>query len=289
MTLIPDGPIRRLAYLGTPEVAIAPLEALLAAGFEIPVVISRPDTRRGRGSTQTASPVKQAAQEHGLDVADSLDALDRHELDLAVVVAFGQLIPASRLARLPFVNLHFSLLPRWRGAAPVERAILAGDQVTGVCLMALEAELDTGPLYSCRELPIGEHENAHDLRGRLADVGADLLVAALRQGLAEPVPQSGEPTYAAKITSADRQMDWQQGAELLERQVRVGGAFTFWKGRRLKVHDAHVVTGDGPGVRVPTGDGVLQLLTVQPEGKAAMAAEQWAHGAHWAPGERFGS
>jgi methionyl-tRNA formyltransferase len=288
VTLPVAGPVQRVAYLGTPEAAVPPLRALVAAGFDVPVVISRRDARRGRGSALTPSPVKAAALALGLPVADDLSALTDLDVDLAVVVAYGQLIPETTLDTLPFVNLHFSLLPRWRGAAPVERAILAGDPTTGVCLMALEPVLDTGPVYRRYETPIDPHETADALRNRLVVAGVDLLLSALRDGLGSPEPQQGEATYAAKIGSDERELNWAEPAEALERRVRVGGAFTFWNGRRLKVHAARTVAAGADGVVVPTVDGQLQLLELQPEGKPRMTATDWARGARWSPDERFG-
>ena len=158
MSAAPPGAIRRIVYLGTPGLAVPPLRALVDAGYEIPLVVSRADARRGRGAQRLPSPVKAAALELGLPVTDRLVDLDEVEADLAVVVAYGHLIPAAMLDRLAFVNLHFSLLPRWRGAAPVERAILAGDTTTGVCLMDLDIELDTGAVYCRTETPIGDDE-----------------------------------------------------------------------------------------------------------------------------------
>src|SRR5947209_17249032 len=193
----------KLAFLGTPEVAVPPLRALVADGHDVRLVVTRADKRRGRGGHLMPSPVKAAAQELGLPVTDKVDDVIDAGAELGVVVAFGRLIKPHVLAQLPMVNIHFSLLPRWRGAAPLERAILAGDTETGVCLMALEQGLDTGPVYDCTRLTIGDGETAEELRARLVAAGTDLLVRTLRTGLGVPVPQAGEPTHAKKLDVED--------------------------------------------------------------------------------------
>src|SRR6266550_4404074 len=199
----------RLVFLGSPPEAQGALRALHDAGHEIPLVVTQPDRKRGRGGDLVPSPVKRTATELGLTVVtperckEALDDIAGSGAELGVVVAFGQLIPPSVLAALPsgYVNVHFSLLPRWRGAAPVERAMLAGDEETGVCLMQLEAGLDTGPVYVCESLTIGPGETAEELRARLVDAGTRLLTERLHNGfesLGTPAPQVGESTYAAK-------------------------------------------------------------------------------------------
>ncbi|MEL7157438.1 MAG: methionyl-tRNA formyltransferase, partial [Actinomycetota bacterium] len=198
---------RRLVYLGTPDMAVPPLQALHEAGFDIALVVTRIDKRRGRGSGTSPSPVKAAALELGLPVSHDLDEATSVGADLGVVVAYGRLIPVAVLARLAMVNIHFSLLPRWRGAAPVERALLAGDEITGVCLMEVAEGLDTGAVYARRELTIGDDDLA-TLQARLVDVGAELLVEELGRGLAPPTPQQGEPTHAAKLTTDDLRLDF---------------------------------------------------------------------------------
>ncbi|HEY7628056.1 MAG TPA: methionyl-tRNA formyltransferase, partial [Ilumatobacteraceae bacterium] len=239
-----SAPPRRLAYLGTPAIAVGPLRALVAAGFEIGVVVTRPDKRRGRGSTLLPSPVKAAAMELGLPVTHRVDDVLDAGADLGVVVAFGQLIKAHVLDAVPMVNVHFSLLPRWRGAAPVERAILAGDTETGVCLMKLEAGLDTGPVYRCAVVPIGPRTTAAELRAELGTVGTSMLIDELRAGLGEPTAQIGEPTYAAKIQPDELQIDWTQAPIEIDRLIRVGGAWSLLNGRRLKILGAEVVDAD---------------------------------------------
>jgi methionyl-tRNA formyltransferase len=271
----------KLVYLGTPEMAVPPLRALVEAGHEVVLVVTRVDKRRGRGSGVSPSPVKAAALELGLAVShavdDALVAVAEDGAELGVVVAFGQIIKPHVLDVLPMVNLHFSLLPRWRGAAPVERALLAGDDVTGVCVMALEEGLDTGGVYASRTVPIGAETTAAQLREELVDVGSALLVDTLAMPLGEPEPQVGEVTYAAKFTAADFEIDWDLPDEEIHRLVRVGGAWTTFRGKRLKILAAHL------------DDGTLTPITVQPEGKAPMSFESWRNGARPTADELFGT
>ncbi len=256
----------RLAYLGTPEVGVHPLRALVASGHDLRLVVSRADKRRGRGSALLPTPVKAAALELGLPVTQRVEDVIDADVELGVVVAFGRLIKKPVLDAVPMINMHFSLLPRWRGAAPVERAILAGDRTTGVSIMKLDEGLDTGP-----------HETAAELRARLTDVGTALLVELLRDGLPAPRQQRGEATYAEKLSPEELHLDWSRPPEELERVVRVGGAWTTFRGKRLKVHRARV------------SEGVLDLLVVQPDGKGRIPASDWARGARWQPGEALGS
>jgi methionyl-tRNA formyltransferase len=269
---------RRLVFLGTPEPSVVPLRALVEAGHDVGLVVSQPDRRRGRGGRTSPSPVKQAALDLGLAVTDTVDDALTVGADLGVVVAFGRLIKPHVLAELPMVNIHFSLLPRWRGAAPVERAILAGDERTGVDLMVVEEGLDTGGIYDRAELPIGPDDTAAELRERLARLGAELLVANLARGLGEPVPQQGEPTYAHKLDVADLEIDWSAPAEMIHRLVRVGGAWTSHHGHRLKVWRTSLGRGGRDAVEVPAGDGAIWLVEVQPEGRRRMPAAAWANG-----------
>jgi methionyl-tRNA formyltransferase len=284
--------------------AVGVLDALIDAGHDICLVVSTPDTRRGRGSTLSPSPVRKRALELGLATSDEVADAANCGAELGVVVAYGKLVPAEVLAAVPMVNLHFSLLPRWRGAAPVERAILAGDKETGVCVMALDEGLDTGPLYACSAVQIGEEERADELTDRLAAIGTGLLVdllAAAPASLAHPHPQVGEPTYAAKIEPEDRRLDWRLCAARLARVVRVGRAFTTWRGRRLLVHRARVAAfavvpspEEPPGTlradgRVVTGEGLLELVEVQAEGRSVQPIAAFLAGARIGPGERLGT
>lgn len=290
---LPSGPVRRVVFLGTPTMAVAPLRALVASGVDVAHVITRADKRRGRGSELSPSPVKQAALELGLSVSHSVDDVLEVPCELGVVVAYGALVKPHVLARVPMVNLHFSLLPRWRGAAPVERALLSGDHETGVCLMRVDVGLDTGGILDRRVMPIDELTTAADIRHRLVSDGTEMLLEALRDGLPPEVAQSGEAVYAEKISSDDLRIRWTTPSEQVSRQVRVGGAWTTWNDKRIKVLQASVVdakqwTSEGePGtcrvidgrVVVSTSNGAVELVDIQPEGKAAMSASAWANGA----------
>ncbi len=295
----------RLAFLGSPAVSAGCLRALQAAGHDIRLVVTEADKRRSRGGAPVPTPVKAAALDLGLPTSDRLADLLEVDAELGVVVAFGRLIRPPVLGSLPLVNLHFSLLPRWRGAAPVEWALLAGDEKTGVCLMEVEAGLDTGGVYALREIPIGEDERAEELTERLGSLGASLLVDRLAKGvggLGDPVPQSelgGEVTYAPKLTSEDLRLDFSRPAALLARVVRVGRAWTTFSGARLLVHEARAEPGgvagepgsfveDGGALKVATGEGLLLLGEVQQEGRRRQGFEEWARGARLRAGERLG-
>ena len=299
-----SGPVS-VVYFGTPDVAVPPLQALRRAGHDVALVVTRPPKRRGRRQAPAPSPVAAAAADLGLAVTSDLSDALHAEADLAVVVAYGEHIPDEILERRRTVNLHFSLLPRWRGAAPVERAILAGDTETGVCLMDVASEIDAGAVYRRRSVAIRPDESAGELRARLCEMGVGLLLDALSEGFGDPVPQSGEMTWADKISPSELRIDWTAPAEHVLRLVRVGGAWTTFRGRRLKVLKARLAAGagqpdaagtilrlalssDGPAVRVATGRGLVELLTVQSEGRAAAPARDWVNGARISGGERFG-
>jgi methionyl-tRNA formyltransferase len=284
---------KRLAYLGTPDVAVEPLRALVRAGFEIDIVISGSDKRRGRGGELSPSPVKAAALELGLSVSDQLEDVLTAGVDLAVVVAYGRIIPASTLEVVPMINIHFSLLPKWRGAAPVERALLAGDAETGVCLMDIGIELDTGDVYARAITPIAADDTLATLRARLISIGSELLVETLSADLPTPVPQFGEISYAKKIAVAELEIDWTLPASTIERFVRLGGAWTTFRGTRLKVHEVALgaaIGGPGTidGLNVGCGEGALELVVVQPEGKARQDAAAWRNGARPSSDDRLG-
>lgn len=290
----PGAAPRRIAYLGTPEVAVPTLRAIHDAGIEISVVITRPDARRGRGGSLSPSPVKAAAVEMGLHVVDDLDVLEEIDVDLAVVVAYGRIIPVRLLERIPMVNLHFSLLPRWRGAAPVERALLAGDARTGVCLMQVAEGLDTGDVYDVAEVDIGDEDTLTTLRSRLVGIGTDMVLRALTEGFGPPRPQVGEPVHAAKIEAGELELDWSLPSARLSRIVRLGGAWSTFRGRRLKVWRARIsqrgdlAPGAVDGTTVGTGDGALELLEVQAEGRGRVSAIDWHNGARPTSEDRFG-
>jgi methionyl-tRNA formyltransferase len=256
----------RIVYLGTPVDAVKPLRALVADGVDVALVVTQPDRRRTRGAGAEASPVKQAALDLGLPVVtpekarEVVDDVRASAADLGVVVAFGQLLPVSLLEALPhgFVNIHFSVLPRWRGAAPVERAILAGDLETGVDLMRIEAGLDTGPVFARTRVPIGANETAGELHLRLVDAGTELLRAHLPTlANAIPEPQQGEPTYAEKLGVDEFRLDPARPAVELARIVRAGnprpGAWLRAGGRRVKVWRAHEAPVTDPGGTDPGG------------------------------------
>jgi methionyl-tRNA formyltransferase len=241
--------------------------------------------------------VKAAALELGLpvttEVADALEV----GAELGVVVAFGRLIRRPVLERLPMINIHFSLLPRWRGAAPVERALLAGDERTGVCIMDVAEELDTGAVYASAEVPIDPDDTLTSLRTRLVAEGTSLLLACLADGLREPAPQTGEVSYAAKIDPAELHLDWTRPATELDRVIRLGGAWTTFRDKRLRVWVAHpvaraargeVAPGTLDGLLVQAGEGAVELVEVQPEGKARIDAAAWRNGARPDPGEHLG-
>ena len=289
--------VRRLVYFGTPELATAPLHALCEAGFEVPLVVTGPDRRRRRRAAAEPSAVSRAAAGLGIAVAHRPDeALAvAAEVDGAVVVAYGRLIGGDVLDALPAVNVHFSLLPRWRGAAPVERAILAGDATTGVSLMALEPTLDTGPLYAQTATPIEPAETAAGLCLRLVRMSCPLLVDLLAAGPSDPYPQSGEVTWAKPITPGDLHLDWELPAIELHRRVRLGRAWTTHRGERLLILRADLEAGhDAPpgrldGLTVGTGDGGLRLREVQAAGGGPLPAADWLRGARLRAGSRLGT
>jgi methionyl-tRNA formyltransferase len=280
----------RLAFLGTPEPAVPALRALVDAGHDVAMVITRPDRRRGRGKELSPSPVKAAAQELGLRVGHRLSDLEGLALERGVVVAYGALVPASVLDVVPMLNVHFSLLPRWRGAAPVERAILAGDEMTGVSVMSLEVTLDTGPVHLERSVSVGE-KHAGELLRELAQVGASAVVEVLADPelLNRPRVQQGEATYAEKLTKETFHLLPTMNQDELLRTIRLEHAFLFVNGRRLLVARAH--RGDAndaiPGsLRVTDGNvslagslGTIVLDDVQPEGSRVMSALAWWDGA----------
>lgn len=274
----------KLVYLGTPEMAVPPLEALHSAGHEIVLVVTRVDKKRGRGGALSPSPVKATALELGLTIShdpdDVLAAVERDGAELGVVVAYGRLIKPHILDAIPMVNAHFSLLPRWRGAAPVERALLAGDTETGVCVMRLEEGLDTGGVYAQVATPISDDVTASELRDRLVGIASDVLVQTLSTPLDQWIdaakPQTGESVYAAKFTKDEFEIDWTAPIDRIHRLIRLGGAWTMFRDKRLKVLAADLQ------------DGVLTPVTVQPEGKGPMAFDAWRHGAQPATDELFG-
>ena len=308
MTSLADLPANgasRIIYFGTPEIAVAPLRALVDAGCNVELVVTRPDVRRGRGNQTSACPVKVAAQELGLKISQSASdavALVGSSNDLlGVVVAYGELISMNVLSVVPMINVHFSLLPRWRGAAPVERAILAGDKTTGVCIMRVVESLDQGEVFSRVEMPILSTDTLNSLRQKLLDASLPLLVNAVKNGLGDGVAQIGEALYAKKISNSELQIDWSNPAIQIDRLIRVGGAYTHFGGKRLKIVKARIVSESMTNAlhgaikvvsrhecEVATSEGAISLTEVQPEGKSVMTVEVWLNGARIETGAVFG-
>lgn len=300
---------RRLAFLGNPAIAVPSLRGLVTAApgleMELALVVTGSERRRGRRAKPSPTPVGETACELGLTVVHDLAALAERDpeeglIDLGVVVAYGQIIPAEVLSRVPMVNLHFSLLPRWRGSAPVERALLAGDSETGVCLIDVAESLDAGGVHARVSTAISSNDSAQDLRGRLSLLGADLLVGWLtslvQQGPGCAEPQEGEPTWAHKLDRKELHLDSHRPAVDLHRMVRVGGAYTTFRDDSLKVWTAELAQvnpghpiGAVVGDVLVTGDGGLRLVEVQSAGRARMPFSSWAAGARLAPGELLGA
>jgi len=279
---------RPLVFLGTPAAAATILSELIRNGFEIAHVVTRTDARRGRGSSTAPSPVKQVAIDNAIDVSHDMSWLkENSDRDLlGVVVAYGKIIPVSVLSHTPMVNVHFSLLPRWRGAAPVERAILAGDIRTGVCIMNVEETLDTGDVFAERQIEINDSHTTEKLTADLARLGAELLLETLNSGLGQGIPQQGETTYATKVIAEELRLDWTLSSIEVLRRVRALRSYTMIGAQRLKVIHAEMNLDavtlspgqcNGAGC-VGTRDGAVRLITVQPEGKATMDATAWLRG-----------
>jgi methionyl-tRNA formyltransferase len=299
----------RLAFMGTPDFAQVSLAALIEAGHEIAMVYSQPPRPAGRGQKPRPSPVHALAERHGLPVATPASLKDPAEqarfaalgLDAAVVVAYGLILPGPILAspRRGCLNVHASLLPRWRGAAPIQRAILAGDRETGVTIMQMDEGLDTGPMLLSERVPIAPNDTAAELHDRLAALGARLVVEALARLaagslVATPQPAAGA-TYAAKLRREEGRLDWRRPAEELARLVRAlnpwPGAWLEVGGERIKVLAAEAAAGSGqPGqllddrLTVACGTGALSLLSVQRPGKAPLPAAAFLRGFALPPG-----
>ena len=315
----------RLIFAGTPEFARVALERLHQAGFQIPLVFTQPDRPAGRGMKLQASPVKQFAQAHGIAVAQPrslrLDgkfqddakqaraAIEAARADVMVVAAYGLLLPQWVLdaPRLGCLNIHASLLPRWRGAAPIHRAIEAGDPQTGITIMQMDAGLDTGDMLLVERLPIAPDDTTGSLHDKLATLGGRLVVEALELaacGGLQRTPQPAEGvTYAHKIDKAEAAIDWTQPALAIERRLRAfdpfPGASSEYGGEMLKVWRAQALPGvsaepgivvqAGPaGIDVATGDGMLRLLELQRPGGKRLAAADLLRGMAITPGTRFG-
>ena len=293
----------RLAFMGTPDFAVPALAELLAAGHDIAAVYTQPPRPAGRGHKLQPSPVELFARAQGLKVCNPTsfkseaerEAFTALDLDAAVVAAYGLILPQAVLdaPRLGCFNIHASLLPRWRGAAPIQRAILAGDDASGVTIMKMEKGLDTGPMLLVERIAITPTMTGGALHDALSQIGANLMVralGALERGTLGEVPQPTDGiTYAAKISKDDARLDWTKGADVLERQVRAfapaPGAFFETNDTRIRVLDAAVVEGKGaPGevlddaLTVACGQKALRLLSVQKAGKGAMRAQDFLRG-----------
>lgn len=295
----------RVIFAGTPEFSVPTLTAILRSGAEVAAVYTQPDRPAGRGRRLTASPVKQTALAHGVPVHQperlrgeaAAEAMRAHGADLMVVVAYGLLLPQAILdaPRLGCVNVHASLLPRWRGAAPIQRAILAGDAESGVSIMRMEAGLDTGPVYLLRPLALAPRETGGSLHDKLSVLGAEALLAAL-PGIADgslvPEPQDdARATYAKKLSKQEARIDWTRPAAEIERMVR---AFDPWPVAETRLgadvlriwgaelpgrapggaEPGRVIATGKSGIDVATGEGVLRITRLQPAGKRPMAAAE---------------
>ena len=307
----------KLVFAGTPEPALPALEALIASRHEVAAVVTRPDAPAGRGRKLVASPVAQLAEQHGIEVLkpgrprepEFLERLAQLAPDCCPVVAYGALLPKSALdvPRHGWVNLHFSLLPAWRGAAPVQHAVLAGDEVTGASTFEIEQGLDTGPVYGTVTEVVRPRDTSGDLLERLSRSGARLLLATMdgiEEGKLSPRPQPADGvSLAPKISVEDARVDWNAPALRVDRVVRgcspAPGAWTLFRGERLKLGPVRLAAGRSelaPGeiavnkntVRVGTGSHEIELGEVQPQGKKRMAAGDWARGSRLEPGERLG-
>ena len=304
----------RVVFAGTPEVALPSLDAIAASRHDLVGVVTRPDAPAGRGRKLTASPVAQRAEALGVPVLkpgrprepEFLDALRDLAPDCCPVVAYGALLPQAALdiPSLGWVNLHFSVLPAWRGAAPVQHAIRAGDEVSGATTFRIVKELDAGPTFGVMTETIRPHDTAGDLLARLAEGGAGLLVATL-DGIAEGSLEAREQpadgvSFAPKVTVEDARIDWSEPATAVDRQIRActpfPGAWTTYDDERVKVGPVTPVEADlAPGtlevtksaVLVGTADGAVRLGDVKPHGRRQMAAADWARGVHFAPGAAF--
>jgi methionyl-tRNA formyltransferase len=310
-------PVSRVVFLGNDAWSVPSLARVVnATDLEVVSVVTNPPRPAGRGSRIRPTAVADAAAELGaplLEVdsvrdARTMDRLRALAPDLFLVVAYGELLPVNVLSipKLGSVNLHFSLLPRWRGASPVQHALLHGDRLTGVTVMLMDQGLDTGPVLAQIEEPVDASDDAGSLGGRLAEIGAELLVESVRAWVAGrlvPEPQRGTPTYAPKLTPLDRMLDWMAPAPEVMNRIRAlapdPGARTTWRGAAMNVLRAEsgedvagppgeIVATDADGVLVKTGSGVVRLLEVAPAGRRRMPAADWARGARPSPGDRLG-
>ena len=300
----------KVVFMGTPDFSVPVLEALVEAGHEVVAVYCQPPRPAGRGKKETPTPVHRRAAELGLPVrhpvslkgAEAQAGFAALDADVAVVVAYGLILPQAVLdaPRYGCLNIHASLLPRWRGAAPIHRAIMAGDAETGICIMQMEAGLDTGPVLLREATPIGPEETTGQLHDRLSQMGANLIVTALARLddlVPEVQPQDGV-TYAAKIDKAEAGVDWSRPATEVDRLIRglspFPGAWTQHDGQRIKLLGARLADGSGaPGtvlddaLTVACGTGAVQLLRLQRAGRGAQDAAEFLRGQPLPKGTRF--
>ena len=290
----------RIVFMGTPEFSVPVLEALVAAGHDVVCVYCQPPRPAGRGKKPRPTPVQARAEAMGLPVRHPVSLKDPQEqadfaslsADVAVVVAYGLILPQAILNAPEHgcLNIHASLLPRWRGAAPIHRAVMAGDAETGICIMQMDAGLDTGPVLLREATAIGDLETTGDLHDRLSEIGAALVVEALTQlGSLTPEPQAeAGVTYAAKIDKAEARIDWAQPSETVDRLIRglspFPGAWCEIAGERVKLLRSRLADGHGApgevlgGLRVACGSGAVEVLKAQRPGKRAMAAGEFLRG-----------
>lgn len=311
----------RIVFMGTPEFAVPSLQLLVESGYEIVAVVTQPDRPKGRKKTLTPPPVKEAALSLRLPVLqpermrspEAAAAIAELKPDLIVTAAYGQILPKAvlELPSLGCINVHGSLLPKYRGGAPIQRSIINGESVTGVTIMYMAEGLDTGDMISSVELPIGEEDNSGTMFQKLSIAGAKLLgetIPAIVARTAAAVPQREEDaTYAPNLTRDDERMDWNKPARALFNQVRglspMAGAFTYLDQEVFKVWSCEAIPGhsaaadqigvileaDDAGIVVQTGEGRLVLKQVQPAGKRVMSVSDWIKGARIGPGTRFGT
>jgi len=305
----------RVVFMGTPDFSVPVLDALVEAGHEVAAVYCQPPRPAGRGKKDRPTPVHARAQALGLSVrhpstlrsAEEQAGFAALNADVAVVVAYGLILPRAILdaPAKGCLNIHASLLPRWRGAAPIHRAVMAGDRETGVCIMQMEAGLDTGPVLLSRATQIGPQETTGDLHDRLSRMGSDLIVEALsRLDDLRPVPQPDQGVcYADKVDKAEAAVDWTRSAEAVDRQIRglspAPGAWTTISGQRVKLLRSGIADGAGvpgavldqaqDGLTVACGTGALRITRLQRAGRGAQDAAEFLRGMPLEPGARFGA
>ncbi|MHA7963645.1 methionyl-tRNA formyltransferase [Paenibacillus sp. CAU 1782] len=312
----------RIVFMGTPDFAVPSLRALLDQGYNVVAVVTQPDRPKGRKKVLTPSPVKEAALALGLPVLqpermrspEAVKQLQAYAPDLVVTAAYGQILPKAvlEMPRFRCINVHGSLLPRYRGGAPIQRSIINGEAATGVTIMYMAEGLDTGDMISSVELPIGESDHSGTMFSKLSEAGAELLIKTLPSvldGTAVAVPQDNDlATYAPNLTRDDERIDWGKSAQSLFNQVRglypMAGAFTLLNGETFKIWSCSPLSGEGgptsgaapgtvieagaEGIVVQCGEGRLLLKEIQPAGKVVMKASEWLKGSRLAPDAVFG-